>query len=405
VRRIGRFRLVALIILSLALVSLQSWATFRFFTSRLPGANDFYARWANGCALIWSGENPYSEAVTLQTQIGMHGRPAKPGEDLAAFSYPLYTLFLFLPLCFVHSYPLVQAIWMTLMVYALLGGIVIMAKLVGWRPPMWLWASTIIWGTLNYPHARALILGQMATVVFLATSVALLLIKHQQDWAAGAVLAIATIKPQMSFLLIPWILWWSAWRSRWRVWKGFGLAMVVLVGISFLLVPTWLSKFLVGIRRYDTVSGTDYRSLTWIIVRHFLDLSPVVKGIGVGTFSILALWTMWKGRRADWARFVWSTGLILILTNFIAPRTATTHYSMLTLPLFGLFSHLAKSLENRGTTIIVVAESITLVGQWAIFLATIQGNYETALVYLPFPVLLLAGHALDQADAHVSGGT
>jgi len=34
-------------------------------------------------------------------------------------------------------------------------------------------------------------------------------------------------------------------------------------------------------------------------------------------------------------------------------------------------------------------EAALLVGQWAIFLATVQGSRETALIYLPFPLLML----------------
>jgi hypothetical protein len=94
--------------LFLALVAGQSWATHRFFTSGFPGGNDFYSRWANGCALIWTGENPYSDEVTLRTQIGMFGRPARVAR---------------------------------------------------WRPPAWLWGTMLVWAVLNYPHARALILG------------------------------------------------------------------------------------------------------------------------------------------------------------------------------------------------------------------------------------------------------
>jgi hypothetical protein len=163
--------------LFLALVAGQSWATYCLFTSRFTGGNDFYSRWANGCALIWTGENPYSDEVTLRTQIGMYGRPARIGEDLAAYSYPLYALFFFWPLCFIHAYPLVQAIWMTLMLYALLAGVVLTARVARWRPPAWLWWATLVWAVFNYPHTRALVLGQMATLVFLALAAAL--------WALG----------------------------------------------------------------------------------------------------------------------------------------------------------------------------------------------------------------------------
>ena len=57
-----------LALLLLALVAGQSWATYCLFTSRFPGGNDFYARWVNGCALIWTRENPYSAEVTLRTR-------------------------------------------------------------------------------------------------------------------------------------------------------------------------------------------------------------------------------------------------------------------------------------------------------------------------------------------------
>jgi hypothetical protein len=381
-------------LLLLALLVGQSWATYRLFTSRFPGGNDFYARWANGCALVWSGENPYSDPVTRQTQIGMHGRPAGIGEDLAAFSYPLYALFLFWPLCFIHSYPLVQAIWMTLMLYVLLAGIVLTARVARWEPPAWLWAVTLVWGVLNYPHARALILGQMATVVFLALTVMLLMLEQERDWLAGALLAVTTVKPQMSFLLIPWILWWVAWKRRWEVWKGFGLAMALLVGISFLLVPTWVGDFLQDIRHYDVIAATDYHSLTWIVTRHFLRLGPVVESLGLAAFTLCALLEIWRGRRAGWDGFLWTTGLVLILTHFIAPRTATTHYTMLLLPLFGWFARLRQRIGAPARLAVLGVEALLLLGQWAIFLTTLQGNYETAAVYLPFPVLMLVVQVL-----------
>ncbi|MCK4452705.1 MAG: DUF2029 domain-containing protein, partial [Anaerolineae bacterium] len=366
--------------LFLALVAGQSWATYYLFTSRFPGGNDFYSRWANGCALIWTGENPYSDEVTLRTQIGMYGRPARIGEDLAAYSYPLYALFFFWPLCFIHTYPLVQAIWMTLMLYALLAGVVLTARVARWRPPSWLWGATLVWAVFNYPHARALILGQMATLVFLALAAAMWALGRERDVLAGALLAVTTIKPQMSFLLVPWVLWWVAWRRRWGVWKGFGLAMALLVGISFLLVPTWLGDFLEALRYYDVVSATDYHSLTWVMVRYFLGLGPVVEAVGVAAFALYGLLEAWRGRRAGWSGFLWTTGLLLILTHFIAPRTATTHYTTILLSLFSWFALLGERLGlpvgrhgQRAGLVVAGIEVALLVGQWVIFLTTIQG--------------------------------
>jgi len=389
-----------LVLLFLALAAAQSWATYRLFTSRFPGGNDFYARWANGCALIWSGENPYADEVTLRTQVGMYGRPARPGEDLAAYSYPLYALFFFWFLCFVRTYPLAQAVWMTLMLYALLVGVVLMARVARWRPPAWLWGVTLVWTVFNYPHVRALVLGQMATLVFLALAASLLALGRGQDGWAGVLLAVTTVKPQVSFLLVPWVLWWAAWQRRWRVWRGFGLAMVLLAGLSFLLVPTWVVDFVEGVRNYDVVAGSSYyHSLTWIVVRHFLGLGPAVEALGVAAFAFYGLLEAWQGRRAGWNGFLWTTGLFLTLTHFIAPRAATTHYTILLLPLFAWFARLQERLDWRAGRVVAAIEAALLVGQWALFLATIQGGYETASVYLPFPLLMLGVQILSRRNA------
>lgn len=390
--------LVAL--LFLALVTGQSWATYRLFTSHFPGGNDFYSRWANGCALIWTGENPYSDEVTLRTQIGMYGRPAQPGEDLAAYSYPLYALFFFWPLCFIRTYALVQAVWTTLMLYTLLAGVVLTVRVARWRPPAWLWGFTLVWAVFNYPHARAIILGQMATLVFLALAATLWALERERDDVAGALLAVATVKPQMSFLLVPWVLWWAAWRRRWGVWKGFALTVAVLVGVSCLLVPTWVADFVQDLRNYEVVAGAaNYRSLTWIVTHYFLGLGPVAETAGVAAFALYALLEAWRGRRAEWGGFFWTTGLLLVLSHFIAPRTATTHYTLLLLPLCVWFERLQRCLRRGGAVLVAGVEVALLVGQWVIFLATIQGSYETASVYLPFPLLMLAVQVLSRRRA------
>lgn len=408
-----------ILLLFLALLGGQSWATHRFFTSRFSGGNDFYARWANGCALIWTGDNPYSEEVTRQAQIGMHGRPAEPGEDLAAFSYPVYTLFFFWPLCFIRVYPVVQAIWMTLMLYVLLGGLTLTTKVASWTPPAWLWGVTLLWGVFNYPHARALILGQMATVVFFAFAASLWALKWNRDWLAGASLAVTTIKPQMSFLLIPWILWWAAWRRRWPIWKGFLLAMILLVGVSLLLVPTWIGDFVQGVRDYSqswtrTPESADqvvedqrhhkdspnYGSLIWIVARHFLGLGQAAEVFGVAVLALCTLCVGWQERQAGWEGFFWTTGLVLILTNFVAPRTATTHYSMLALPLFAWFSRLKQQFGEGAGLAIVSIEGTLFIVQWGIFLTTIRGDFETPLVYLPYPVLMLAVQLVSRCHSH-----
>jgi hypothetical protein len=380
---------VFLIILLLGLLIGQTWATHRIYTSRFPGANDFLARWSNGCALIWTGENPYSDEVTLLTQIRMHGRPARPGEDLASYSYPLYTLYLFWPLCFVQPYSLVQAIWMTLMLYAVVVGTAVTIQVVGWRPPAWLWGLTLVWTVITYPHVRAVILGQMASVVFLAVVLALLAVKRRADFWAGVALSVATIKPQVSFLIVPWLLWWSAWNRRWRLWGGFATAMALMAGTGLLLVPTWPADFVRHLLNYDTVSGTTYHSVTWMVLRHFWGLGLAFEVVITGVFVVYLLFEWWQERRATGQVMLWATGLTLNLSNFISYRVATTSYTLLLLPLFQLFWLAQRRTPRWSNWVVLAVQGILLVSQWAVFLITVEDRFETAHVYLVLPISLL----------------
>jgi hypothetical protein len=389
-----RWRWAFLILLLAGVLIGQSWATYRVYTSRFPGANDFISRWSNGCALIWNGENPYSDQATLRTQILMYGRPARAGEDLAAYSYPLYALYFFWPLCFVPSYSLVQAIWMTLMLYAIVAGTVLMMRVAGWQPPTWLWGFSLVWTVITYPHARAVILGQMATVVFVAVGLTLLAVRRRADFWAGVALAISTVKPQVSFLIVPWLLWWSAWQKRWRLWEGFVTAMVLMVGIGLVLVPTWPGDFIHQVLNYDTVSATSYHSITWIVVRHFWGLGPAIEVIVTGLFIIYLLYEWWQHRWTTGEMMLWVTGLTLNLSNFISYRVATTSYTLLLLPLFQLFRLARHSAPKWGDWIILGVEGLLLVSQWGVFLVTMEDRFETAPVYLVLPGALLVAQII-----------
>lgn len=387
-----------LVLAPLAILMLcQTWVTYRVFTSRFPGGNDFAARWFNGCALIWDGQNPYSEQVTLQTQIQMYGRPALPGEDLVAYSYPIYALFFFWPLCYLQPYALVQAIWMTLMLYGVIAGTILMIQTSRLRLAGGLWIVTIIWAVINYPGARAILLGQMVVLVFCAIGLALWALERKADFWAGVFLAAATIKPQVVWLLVFWLLWWSAWRKRWHLWWGFGVTLAVLSGLGLLLLPSWPADFIRHMLNYADVTISPYYSLTWMIARHFLGWGRLPELLITALLALYLLFEWWRGRRSTNQSMLWVTGLTLNLTFFISVQIATTSYILLLLPIFQLFSLIRRRVPKNATLIILAAELFLFVSQWIVFLTTVQGNFETASVYLLLPLSLLCAQLAARA--------
>jgi len=375
------------LLLALGLVilfALGVYATEVAFTSKHPGANDFYSRWVGGCALVRQGLNPYSDEVTLRIQQGMYGRPAHPGEDQVAFAYPLYSLLFFFPLCATDDYAWVQAIWLWLLLLALLAAMAFWLQIIRWRPPRWLWRLILLWTVLLYHSFRALLLGQFAVWVLLALAAALWAMQRGHDGRAGLLLALATVKPQLVYLAIPWILLWAAGQRRWRLWIGFAVSLAGLVLGSMLLLPTWLPDFVRQASAYP--DHTVYGSLTWIIVRQWLGLGPAVEYTALALLAVGAVVLAWRLWRASYTHMVWLLGLLLLLTNLLTPRIATTNYILL-IPyaLWGL-RQVQTTWKTWGDWAVVGGLAVSFVGLWVLFFATLQGDFEQWPVYLPFPL-------------------
>lgn len=367
----------------------QTFLTKELFTDRFPGGNDLYPRWEGGCGRLRGFGSPYAQETTLRIQRGLYGRPALPDEDQAAYAYPLYTLFFTSPLCLTQDFALARAAWITASIHLLLLGTVLARGMAGWRAPGWLWAVTLFWSVLVYPNARALILGQLSVLVFAFVIASLVLVVHARDVWGGAVLAAATIKPQMMVLIAPWLLWWGVWRGRRGVVYGFGSGILALTVAASLLQPAWLGEFVSQLRTYT--GYTEFGSVTWILTTYYLGTPPAVEWlITVGWLMWLGF-EWWRGRRAGQERMLWLASLTLVITHFVAPRTATTHFAPLVLPLFLIFRAWRNSGWRYSNPAIAAVLALSLIGTWGLFLTTVEGIQESALNYIPIPVLLLVG--------------
>jgi hypothetical protein len=372
-------------ILLVIIILLDAYATYVVFTSKFPGANDFYSRWAGGRAFLLDGLNPYSDEVTRRIQLGMYGHLAEEGADQVAFAYPMYTLYLFFPLSLIPSYPQAQAIWQAILEFALLLAVFSTFRIYHWQPKPWLLAATCLWSILFYPGARSIILGQFAIVVFALTALALWAVKESKDILAGPCLALSTIKPQMVFLLIPLLLLWAIYDRRWRLVGSFVTSMIVLVCSSLLLVPTWPADFLAWVVKYP--SYTAIGSPIWTLTHYFLPQLGTPVEIVISLLVLGHLLYAWRGAvMGSWLEFDWVVAMTLIVTNLIALRTATTNYVVLLMPTFVVFKTLDKRFQRWGAMLIALIELLLLVGLWVLFATTVTGNYEHPIMYLPLPI-------------------
>jgi hypothetical protein len=374
-------------------LAIDSYATYTFLTSRILGANDFYARWQPLRAWLTKGSDPYAKSVTVETEIGMYGHPAGPDDDLAMFDYPLYSVLFFGLTALIAPYAWASAVWIAILQVCLLALAALSLAWSQWRPPPLLFGLTILFSILWYHSVRTLLLGQFAGVEALLLTAAVLAARAGRDAWAGLLLALATTKPQMAVLLIPAVLLWAAWHQRWALIGWFAGVLALLCGISFLLLPSWLLEWLGQINGY--VGNTGIPGPVAILTAALLPGTGHWVEYGLDSLLIIYLiWAWYQARQDAGRRLDWAVALTLVVTNLIALRTATTNYVMMLPALFLLFALAQQHWGRRGQTVIVFVEAVLLVGLWTLFAVTVQGTAEQPAMYLPLPIFLLVGLAL-----------
>lgn len=373
------------------------------FTSKVPGANDFFSRWMGARSFFVLGLDPYSDEATMLAQLGMYGRPAVGDEDPAPYLFPFYSVFTLWPLVNL-PYAWVQAIWMCLLEFVIIGIGLMSTSLARWRLTPLRFALLVLFVLFFYSGARAILLGQYAVIVSALVIGSFLAMRGGHDVLAGVMLAWSTMKPQMVFLIIPYVMLWALARRRWRLMISAAVSMAILTGVSFILVPTWLNSFLSQLSYYTTF--TFIGSPVWVIMQYFLGLGDAGEWVVSGLIG-LALIVVWLRTLRDdrWSTFLWVSALTLIVTNLIALRTATTNYVMLLLPLWLAARAVADRWPRHARWFVPLGALIWLIGMWALFLITVVGKEEHPLVYLPLPFALAAAFVfwrkqmLERADA------
>jgi hypothetical protein len=376
-------------ILLVLFLGLLIWSNYRF-SVQSPGGNDFLARWTGAHFWLTEGINPYDEQVSLEAQRMIYGRPADPsrGEDIAHFVYPLPAMLFFAPFGLL-PYTFARAVWMTILELGLPLLAILGIRLTRWKVHPIMLAGMILFSIFWYHGLRSVIVGQFAVIEAVLIVSALLAIQQKNDPLAGVLLGLSIAKPQMAFLILPYMIIWSL-RERRREFVLWIVATIVgLIAISFLIMPDWPILWLRQLVSYP--SYTDLGSPISILVSGLARMGTTLTWIISGALAIYMLleWTLSLGKGE--AAFRWTAALTLTITNLIAFRTATTNYVILLPVLIILFHAWSERWGRRGNIMVWVTSFVLLIGLWALFLTTVDGNIEAPIMYLPLPLITLLG--------------
>ena len=284
--------------------------------------SDLYPRWLGARELLRHGRNPYSAEITEEIQRGYYGRtldPTRPEDpkDRQGFAYPVYVVFLLGPTVGL-PFEQVQIGFRWLLITLAAASVLLWLRVLRWQVPIGTMLILIVMIVGWLPMVQGIKLQQLSLLVagLLAACGACL----AGGWLlmAGGLLALATIKPQLTWPLVLWLLLWasSEWRWRRRFVFGFALVMLVLLGGAQLVLPGWLPMFVAAIGHYH-----EYTQNQSVLVWMF----GSIMGRILEVFSVLACaFCTWGVRResATSREFGRAVGLVLALTVVIVPMFA-----------------------------------------------------------------------------------
>lgn len=292
---------------------------------QIPRGNlsDLYPRWWGARELLLHHRNPYGRDVTLEIQEGYYGRrldSSRPNDpkDQQGFAYPVYVVFLLAPLIGVPFPALLVAFyWFLALITA--ASVCTWLRVLMWRLPATEVAIGVLLALGSFAAIQGIKLQQLSLLVAGLLAGAAVCAAGGYFFVGGALLALATIKPQLTWALAAWMLLWalSDWRTRRRFIFGFAIVMALLLVAAEIILPGWLGMFVDAAGQYHRYTQN----------HSVLDeLMPWASGGKILAFlAVLAsAIPVWKLRRtpAGDPEFGRATALVLALTVLVVPMYA-----------------------------------------------------------------------------------
>jgi hypothetical protein len=284
--------------------------------------SDLYPRWLGAREVLLHHRNPYGADVTREIQTGFYGRPLNPLKPSdppfeESFVYPLYVVFLLTP-TLTMPFRTIQEIFSWLLLFLTGCCVPLWMYAVGFRARPLLIITGIVLALSTYPAVLEFHMQNLAALAlfFLAAAAAAAV----RNWLAlsGFLLALATIRPDVSGLLILWFLLWSIarWKERKLLIYSFAGTMTALVIAAEAVSPHWITRFLTAVREYPTY-GADPS-----VIQLFLP-SFVAKLVTAALVCVLvAVCWHWRKAAAASQDFAWALAWVTAVTIAILPKLA-----------------------------------------------------------------------------------
>jgi glycosyl transferase family 87 len=327
--------------------------------------SDLYPRWLGARELWLHGRNPYAADVTREIQAGYYGRPLDPQRpndpgDQQGFAYPVYVTFLLIP-TLRSPFELVRGAFSWFLLVFTGVSVLWWLRMLRWRPGWAITSAAVLLTLGSFPGLQGVRLQQLSLLVaaLIAASSALLVGGHL--FAAGVILAIATVKPQLVVLLAFFFLLWavSGWQERQGFVWGFLFTLAGLCLGAQWLLPTWIADFWQALHEYQQYTGGHSR-LDVLLGPVLGKLAAVAVLTGVGLLSF-------RFRRLPASDRTFQLVLVTVLTAtlLVVPSFAPYNQLLLLPAILFVVREGGDAGRSKALRVAVVVAFLFLVWAWS----------------------------------------
>jgi hypothetical protein len=309
--------------------------------------SDLYPRWLGAREVLLHHRDPYGAEVTREIQTGFYGRPLNPLKPAdppfkESFVYPLYVVFFLTP-TLTMPFRTAQAVFSWLLLFVTGCSLPLWMYAIGFRPRLLLAITGIVLVLSSYPAVLEFHMQNLAALAlfFLAAAAAAAV----RNWLvlSGFLLTLATIRPDVSGLLVLWFLLWSLgrWRQRKRLLYSFAGSLTALVMAAEAVSPHWIGRFLTAVREYPTYGAEPS------ILQVFLPSLVAKLATAALVCVLVALCWHWRKAVSGSEDFAWALAWVSAVTIVILPKLAGYNQPLLIPALLVLLAQ-RDTIQNSG---------------------------------------------------------
>ena len=359
------------------------WANMNF-VQHVPGGAEFLVPWKAIQNFMLQGVTPYGELTKLNIQSLIYKQPILPGQYPYRANIPLFLLILFLPFGWIRDFILARAIWLIFLEVGLVAVVLISLRLARWKPHWLFLIFILLFSVFWLPSVTMFVTATPIILQALVFFAALRAIELGSDELGGALAALMFINIEATGLVFLALLIWIFSTQRWRVLAGTGMMLAVLMGLSFLLMPSWLLPF------FGAILGNWQSGVLPSTYTLFTDWLP---GIGQRLAQILAVAALtitmleWRAVRGQNVRWLFWTAC---LSAAVAPLLGIPYmpgWLVFTLPgVLLVASVMSQRWGLFGLFGAIITLAVVFIGLWT---AQLNGLTSVFVLFYPLSLTLL----------------